>query len=433
MSCRLSLLVCLPVLSGERPFRCSICGNCFSTKGNLKVHVAGHSNGIDKFPRQASCVSVGAPSLSSSAEFPPPPPPPSLRYSSPPGGACCGHVSPQSTSSTSAAPVSPKRHCLTVEQQTSARNCPSESSDSDDKMPSIAVPVKAVDKRPMAVSHSERLAAAPPCQTPASAIPPSLPMYRAPIWLPPGIRFPPTGSLRAPCCLPTAAGTPDTEARFTSRRPSASYGAVDDQLEQFMEVNDTRPETSYVQNLASRDLDANQCAVCLRMLSCRSALLMHYRTHTGHRPFRCRLCGRAFTTKGNLKTHMGVHRAKSAFRGVHACPVCRKQFSNVVVLQQHVRLHSPGGGRQLAASHFARPSPPSSFNHLPAPPPTADAVHHAFVTPTPLLMTSSLPAYLPFTPFYPFPITTPEPFQAAVMHMQNISRDSVSNIGELVV
>lgn len=27
----------------------------------------------------------------------------------------------------------------------------------------------------------------------------------------------------------------------------------------------------------------------------------------GERPFRCRLCGRAFTTKGNLKTHIAVH------------------------------------------------------------------------------------------------------------------------------
>lgn len=179
----------------------------------------------------------------------------------------------------------------------------------------------------------------------------------------------------------------------------------------------------------SRDLDANQCAVCLRMLSCRSALLMHYRTHTGLRPYRCRLCGRAFTTKGNLKTHMGVHRAKppaasggaTGSGGVPACPVCRKQFAHDAVLQQHVRLHhSPDG----ATAHLPALRP--SFNHLSSPP------RPAVVAPTPLLMTSSLSAYLPFATFFPFPINTPEPFPAAVMHMQNRSRDTASNIGELV-
>ena len=52
----------------------------------------------------------------------------------------------------------------------------------------------------------------------------------------------------------------------------------------------------------------NQCAICKRILSCQSALKMHYRTHTGERPFQCRICLRAFSTKGNLKTHMSIHR-----------------------------------------------------------------------------------------------------------------------------
>jgi len=54
--------------------------------------------------------------------------------------------------------------------------------------------------------------------------------------------------------------------------------------------------------------DSNQCVVCKRILSCQSALKMHYRTHTGERPFRCQICSRAFSTKGNLKTHMNIHR-----------------------------------------------------------------------------------------------------------------------------
>jgi uncharacterized Zn-finger protein len=54
--------------------------------------------------------------------------------------------------------------------------------------------------------------------------------------------------------------------------------------------------------------DPNECVVCKRILSCQSALKMHYRTHTGERPFQCRICTRAFSTKGNLKTHMNIHR-----------------------------------------------------------------------------------------------------------------------------
>lgn len=51
----------------------------------------------------------------------------------------------------------------------------------------------------------------------------------------------------------------------------------------------------------------HQCAICLKHFSSASAVQIHFRTHTGDRPFKCTVCAKAFTTKGNLKVHMGTH------------------------------------------------------------------------------------------------------------------------------
>ena len=121
-------------------------------------------------------------------------------------------------------------------------------------------------------------------------------------------------------------------------------GSTDNSWESLIEVdksNEAPKLESLVSNLADpKQNDPNECVLCHRILSCKSALQMHYRVHTGERPFKCKICNRTFTTKGNLKTHMGVHRSKPPMRSFPQCPVCHKKYANSVVLQQHIKTHT---------------------------------------------------------------------------------------------
>ena len=148
-------------------------------------------------------------------------------------------------------------------------------------------------------------------------------------------------------------------------------GSTDNAWETLIEIdksNEMAKLESLVNGSDSRLTDPNECVICHKVLSCKSALQMHYRTHTGERPFKCKICKRTFTTKGNLKTHMGVHRTKPPMRAFPQCPVCHKKYTNPVILQQHIRTHTgekPDMSlEQISAAEIRDfPSPGSGHHH----------------------------------------------------------------------
>lgn len=54
------------------------------------------------------------------------------------------------------------------------------------------------------------------------------------------------------------------------------------------------------------------CNICFKTFACCSALEIHYRSHTKERPFKCEVCGRGFSTKGNMKQHLLTHKSRDS-------------------------------------------------------------------------------------------------------------------------
>nr|ACF94496.1 epididymis secretory protein Li 89 [Homo sapiens]CAB41400.1 zinc finger protein SALL1 [Homo sapiens] len=320
--------------TGERPFKCNICGNRFSTKGNLKVHFQRHK---EKYPH---------------IQMNPYPVPEHLDNIPTSTGIPYGMSIPPEKPVTSWLDTKPVLPTLTT-----SVGLPLPPS-----LPSLIPFIKTEEPAPIPISHS---ATSPPGSVKSDSGGPEsatrnlggLPEEAEGSTLPPSggkseesgmvTNSVPTASssvLSSPAadCGPAGSATtftnpllPLMSEQFKAKFP---FGGLLDSAQ----ASETSKLQQLVENIDKKATDPNECIICHRVLSCQSALKMHYRTHTGERPFKCKICGRAFTTKGNLKTHYSVHRAMPPLRVQHSCPICQKKFTNAVVLQQHIRMHMGG-------------------------------------------------------------------------------------------
>ncbi|XP_033012700.1 sal-like protein 1 isoform X5 [Lacerta agilis] len=318
--------------TGERPFKCNICGNRFSTKGNLKVHFQRHK---EKYPH---------------IQMNPYPVPEHLDNIPTSTGIPYGMSIPPEKPVTSWLDSKPVLSTLTT----------SVGLPLPPTIPSLTPFIKTEEPQPIPITHPS---SSPPCsvKSDSGSIDPAGKNSNG--HLVEGEAGPLLSSNDKPeesTQMPSASAS--LNSSVTS--PAADSGSINVvtftnplmplMSEQFKAkfpfggLLDTTPtsETSklqqLVENIDKKATDPNECVICHRVLSCQSALKMHYRTHTGERPFKCKICGRAFTTKGNLKTHYSVHRAMPPLRVQHSCPICQKKFTNAVVLQQHIRMHMGG-------------------------------------------------------------------------------------------
>uniref|UniRef100_G1QJT6 Spalt like transcription factor 1 n=1 Tax=Nomascus leucogenys TaxID=61853 RepID=G1QJT6_NOMLE len=320
--------------TGERPFKCNICGNRFSTKGNLKVHFQRHK---EKYPH---------------IQMNPYPVPEHLDNIPTSTGIPYGMSIPPEKPVTSWLDTKPVLPTLTT----------SVGLPLPPTLPSLIPFIKTEEPAPIPISHS---ATSPPGSVKSDSGGPE-PATRNLGVLPEeaeGSTLPPSGGKSEESSMVT--NSVPTASSSVLSSPAADCGPVGSATtftnpllplmsEQFKakfpfgglldsaQASETSKLQQLVENIDKKATDPNECIICHRVLSCQSALKMHYRTHTGERPFKCKICGRAFTTKGNLKTHYSVHRAMPPLRVQHSCPICQKKFTNAVVLQQHIRMHMGG-------------------------------------------------------------------------------------------
>ncbi|XP_064191876.1 sal-like protein 1 isoform X1 [Anguilla rostrata] len=314
--------------TGERPYKCNICGNRFSTRGNLKVHFQRHKEKYPHIQMNPYPVPEHLDNIPTSTGIP-------YGMSMPPEKPVTSWLDSKPVLSTMTSSVgmllpptipSLPPFIKKEENHSTAITSPSGSVKSDSGTAEPAV------KCNEAISEEEDGG--------------TLPISNG--------KTEESNQLLNDFTSSSSARESTTDYAFSNSPTMTTNPLMPLMSEQFkakfpfgglldpLQASETSKLQQLVENIDKKVTDPNKCVICHRVLSCHSALKMHYRTHTGERPFKCKVCGRAFTTKGNLKTHYSVHRAMPPLRVQHSCPICQKKFTNAVVLQQHIRMHMGG-------------------------------------------------------------------------------------------
>lgn len=76
----------------------------------------------------------------------------------------------------------------------------------------------------------------------------------------------------------------------------------------------------------------HQCEVCKKEFKGKSSLEMHFRTHSGEKPHKCPECHQSFRIKKTLTKHMVIHSDARPFN----CPHCSATFKRKDKLKYHV-------------------------------------------------------------------------------------------------
>ncbi|KAI3416090.1 hypothetical protein GPALN_005641 [Globodera pallida] len=79
----------------------------------------------------------------------------------------------------------------------------------------------------------------------------------------------------------------------------------------------------------------DRCTYCQKVFTNRSNLIVHLRSHTGEKPYKCQLCPYACAQSSKLTRHMRTHGQQG--KEVYNCNICQMPFSVHSTLEKHMR------------------------------------------------------------------------------------------------